>query len=119
MGVIIRLDSTWLSWLVDNALYSPDEVLWLSQWLRRGAVAGVVITALSNGFWFFDAQCHLWVSVMGPIGAATPGFLYWFAGVLLSLFTIVINCLLVYGVLRGLAALLELLMQMEVNSRAD
>jgi len=100
----------------DNApvFYSPKEVVRTGLWINRVAAASVVITILTGLPEFGRIQRVILTYFMEVSGGESFS---WLSALLLGTLLIGLQCFIVYFSLKSLASLLNILMEMEFNSR--
>ena len=95
--------------------YKPEDVLWLSFWLNRLAVAAIVITILRNLPTLINIVGSQLQDLANGQGSSLLSSVF---NSLIGILVVGLTCAVYYFSLRGLAYVLRVLMEMEYNSRS-
>jgi len=95
--------------------YKPEEVLWLSFWLNRLAIAAIVITVLGNLPTLINILRSQIQDLANGVGSSLLSSVF---TSVIGILVVGLTCAVYYFSLRGLAYVLRILMEMEFNSRS-
>ena len=103
----------------DNSpeFYKPREVLWLDKWLYRAAIVSIVASVIGNLVELLRMQ-RIVLSFFAGNPLPLSSFWSWLITIVVFLFSVVLQCILIYFPLKALGTILKILMEMEFNSRA-
>jgi len=88
--------------------------MWVSLWLKRVAVAAVVVTISASIPGIFRMQ-QITLSLF--MGKGEGIFISWASALIVGGLTTALGCFILYFSMNALASILRVLMEMEFNSR--
>lgn len=95
-------------------LYNPGEVLWLDRWLKRAAIAAVVVSVVVN---LFQVPTLQRVIYSFSLGNPAWNSMAWLLAIVVFIFSAALQSIVYYFSLKALGVILKILMEMEFNSR--